>query len=383
MSEVKKILFVDDDESIISGIKLTVGRKFEVSTSTSVTEALEIFKSEGPFAVVVSDFQMPVMNGADFLQKIRETDLEVVTMLLTGAANFEEISDAVHHGRIFRLLGKPCSKEKMVGHLDAALAQYRMIRAEKDLLEETLNGALRALSAILAASKPLFFGRAQRVKNMSFDLAKQLKINDPWRLELASTFTYLGHVGLPDSVQKDVYDQNDLSQEVQEIISRFPEFISSVLGEIPRLDEIPTIIRHIDDDYNSQVLDKTGILKLASILRFSQEYDVLAASGRSNKKIFEVLSDRQRKFLPGVLDAFLELYDFSEEADTIDVVHPSEFLPGMEINQDLYLPDETLIAPKGTIVEQHFMRIIDNYYATYHGGNPFPEKVQVILRKKK
>jgi hypothetical protein len=214
-------------------------------------------------------------------------------------------------------------------------------------------------------------------------LAKQLKINDPWRLELASTFTYLGHVGLPDSVQKDVYDQNDLSQEVQEIISGFPEFISSVLGEIPRLDEIPTIIRHIDDDYNSQVLDKTGILKLASILRFSQEYDVLAASGRSNKKIFEVLSDQQRKFLPGVLDAFLELYDFSEEADTIDVVHPSEFLTGMEINQDLYLPDETLIAPKGTIVEKHFMRIIENYYATYHGGNPFPEKVQVILRKKK
>ena len=68
---------------------------------------------------------------------------------------------------------------------------------------------------------------------MSFDLAKQLKINDPWRLELASTFTYLGHVGLPDSVQKDVYDQNDLSQEVREIISGFPEFIGSVLGEIP------------------------------------------------------------------------------------------------------------------------------------------------------
>ena len=62
---------------------------------------------------------------------------------------------------------------------------------------------------------------------------------------VSSTFTYLGHVGLPDSVQKDVYDQNDLSQEVQEIISGFPEFISSVLGEIPRLDEIPTIIRHM------------------------------------------------------------------------------------------------------------------------------------------
>ena len=117
MSEVKKILFVDDDESIISGIKLTVGRKFEVSTEClRDRSSRKVFKNEGPFAVVVSDFQMPVMNGADFLQKIRETDLEVVTMLLTGAANFEEISDAVHHGRIFRLIGKPCSKEKMVGH---------------------------------------------------------------------------------------------------------------------------------------------------------------------------------------------------------------------------------------------------------------------------
>ena len=128
---------------------------------------------------------------------------------------------------------------------------------------------------------------------------------------------------------------------------------------------------------------RTGHMSTVASQRMFKEYDVLAASGRSNKKIFEVLSDQQRKFLPGVLDAFLELYDFSEEADTIDVVHPSEFLTGMEINQDLYLPDETLIAPKGTIVEKHFMRIIENYYATYHGGNPFPEKVQVILRKKK
>ena len=80
MSFSKKILFVDDEETILSGFELTLGRSFDVTVSASVTEALYIFKDHGPFAVVVSDFQMPVMWGAEFMQKIRELDKEVVTM---------------------------------------------------------------------------------------------------------------------------------------------------------------------------------------------------------------------------------------------------------------------------------------------------------------
>ena len=127
----------------------------------------------------------------DFLQKIRESDLEVVTMLLTGAANFEEILDAVHHGRIFRLLGKPCTKEKMVGHLDAALAQYRMIRAKKDLLEETLTGLFARCRPFLRLPSLSFSVPAQGSRIWHFDLAQKLEINDAWRLELASTFSLI------------------------------------------------------------------------------------------------------------------------------------------------------------------------------------------------
>ena len=74
MSDSSKILFVDDEESILTGFKLTLGRSYKIYVSSSVTKALEIFKDQGPFSVVVSDFQMPVMNGAEFLQKIRELD---------------------------------------------------------------------------------------------------------------------------------------------------------------------------------------------------------------------------------------------------------------------------------------------------------------------
>jgi hypothetical protein len=54
----------------------------------------------------------------------------------------------------------------------------------------------------------------------------------------------------------------------------------------------------------------------------------------------------------------------------------------MELNQDMRLPDATLIAPKGTIVDDHFLRIMRNYYATYD-EKPFPDAVQVLVRKGK
>ena len=182
--QTSKILFVDDDELVLSGLTLTVGRKYDISTAISGMEGLEVFEKEGPFAVIVSDFNMPQMDGSEFLREIRKKDKEVVTMLLSGGANFNEVSDAVRRGGIFRLIGKPCPTELMVENLDQALKQYRTIRAEKDMLEQTMNGVVRAITTILAASKPLFFGRSERVKQLAFDLAKELNLTEDWRLEL-------------------------------------------------------------------------------------------------------------------------------------------------------------------------------------------------------
>ena len=61
---------MDDEESILQGFKLTLGRKYEISVASSGKEGLEIYDRDGPFAVVVSDFSMPEMNGAEFLGEL-------------------------------------------------------------------------------------------------------------------------------------------------------------------------------------------------------------------------------------------------------------------------------------------------------------------------
>ena len=62
-----KILFVDDDVMVLSGLKRQLRNQFNIETALSGKEALKIIKTNGPYAVVVSDFLMPGMNGIELL----------------------------------------------------------------------------------------------------------------------------------------------------------------------------------------------------------------------------------------------------------------------------------------------------------------------------
>lgn len=374
-----KILFVDDDELVLSGITLTVGREFDVSTAISGMEGLELFEKEGPFAVIVSDFNMPQMDGSEFLREIRRKDKEVVTMLLSGGANYNEVSDAVRRGGIFRLIGKPCPTDIMVENLKQALKQYRTIRAEKDVLEQTLNGAVRAITAILAASKPLFFGRSERVKKLALLLAEELKLSDDWRLELASTFSHLGYLTLPDEVQEKLYNHEELPDEIMDVVKVFPNFANGILKGIPRLEEITPIIDLIDQDYEEPSSTEDVSAKLASLIRLAKHYERFASDGYSRADIFQKLDEKKAVYLPEALDALRKIKDYSKGEAEIEEISIDKLKSGMRILEELRLPNGTLVAPRGSVVDQHFIKIVENYVLSYF-GNPFPERIKVVMR---
>ena len=51
----------------------------------------------------------------------------------------------------------------------------------------------------------------------------------------------------------------------------------------------------------------------------------------------------------------------------------------MRILEELRLPNGSLVAPKGSVVDQHFIKIVENYVLSYF-GNPFPERIKVVMR---
>lgn len=303
-----KVLFVDDELSILKALRLNLGRLYDVYTAESGVGGLELIEEEGPFEVVVSDFAMPRMNGAEFLEKVREQDKEVVTMLLTGQANFDDVSEVVRKGEIFRLLSKPCPPEKLSKDLEHAIKQYRLVRTEKELLEKTLNGTISALSSLLSASNPKIFNRANRVERLARDTAKKMRLPGGWRLAIAAKFSYLGYLIIPESIQDKVFRGDPVANEYQERIDKIPDSVSKLLKDIPKLESVSRIIKFTGESYDSVVEgSEKEEQDLASLIRLCTMYVSLEESGFTKSEIFKILYSKSDTYLVGSVDALASI----------------------------------------------------------------------------
>jgi serine/threonine-protein kinase len=101
-----RILFVDDEERILTALRSIFRINYQVYTSTNGAEALDIVKKFQPH-VVVSDQRMPEMTGVELLRQVKEAAPSTVRLLLTGYSDLAAIVGSVNEGEVFRFVSKP------------------------------------------------------------------------------------------------------------------------------------------------------------------------------------------------------------------------------------------------------------------------------------
>jgi len=98
------VLYVDDDEAFcrLSKIYLKKMGEFEVTTVGSACEAIDMVLS-GRYDIVISDYQMPGMNGIEFLKEYRKKGGTTPFILFTGKGREEVVIEAINNGAAFYL----------------------------------------------------------------------------------------------------------------------------------------------------------------------------------------------------------------------------------------------------------------------------------------
>src|SRR5690606_32238242 len=104
--------------------------------------ALGMVHTEPPFAVVLSDLRMPLMDGIELLRRVRLSAPDTSRVLLTGHADLQAAVAAVNRGQLHRFLLKPCPRHELITALDAAVELNRRRLAERDVLDETLRASV-------------------------------------------------------------------------------------------------------------------------------------------------------------------------------------------------------------------------------------------------
>ncbi len=373
-----KILCVDDEDAILRGFQLNLRKDFDLHLASNGREGLEVFEKEGGFALVLSDMRMPEMDGATMLSKIKELDHEVVTVLLTGHTDFESAVAAVNEGNVFRMLSKPCPPETLIKVLRTGLEQHDLIISKRILLDQTLRGAVDALAQSLSTAKPLFFGRAQRVRRIAKELGEITKVPETWRLDVASVFSQLAYISIPENVSEDVYHNRKLSPEVKQMVQRLPEDTQKIIDKIPGLEEVGKILGKLDVQYRFEADDGSGIRKSASILKVALDYDYYEQQGHEKSLIVQTLSSRKNDYDPEITGALSQMLVVAEQSFRLEEIPTKKLEAGMRLAQDLRLDDGFLIASSGADIDMQLLKVIRNYDSCYE-ESPFPKKIQVTV----
>lgn len=324
----ERILFVDDEPNILDTFRRNLRRAFDVATAEGPEQGLQALENAGPFAVVVSDLRMPVMDGITFLEHVRERAPDTVRIILSGHGDFATAVAAVNRGAVFRFLTKPCPPEELVTVLRDGLRQHRLVVAERELLRGTLRGSVQVLTDVLALVNPEAFGRSERIRDLVVKLGARLDAKPLWQLELASMLCQLGCVALPPDTLRKRLAGEDLTAEEQQIWGMHPEIAAGLLAHIPRLGEVAAMI-------GAQQMPPGPDVPLgARILRAALDYDVELRRGLSPSLAVAALRVRQERYDPAVLAALA-----ASVADASDVpmreVPLAGLRPGMVLARDL------------------------------------------------
>jgi response regulator RpfG family c-di-GMP phosphodiesterase len=369
--ELPTILCVDDEQRIVESLALHLRRDYQVHTATGGHSALQLLKDKGAPAVIVSDMRMPGMDGATLLKHVKHLYPETTRILLTGDTGRDTPIAAVNEGQIFRFLTKPCPPDQLRAAIDAGVAQHRLLRAEKVLLQETLIGSITALIDILAITHPIAFGRATRIKRLATDLAAALGTQGFWQLEAAAMLSQIGYISLPVELVDKLFYGKRLTAEERQLADNAPQVAQKLLGRIPRLEIVMEILAASQPGKSEQPdgLAKSG----GAILRLVLDYDTQIAQGRSVAEATATLRALNARHDPAYLEKLEIMVGAVAGTAKVTEVLVGRLTPGMVFMDDLRTAVGALLVPKGFEVTEIFLERVRNF-----GPAMLQEKIRVM-----
>jgi sigma-B regulation protein RsbU (phosphoserine phosphatase) len=143
----RKVLFVDDEPNTLQTLRRelrdwsrTTG--IEVTTTTDPLAVIGMLEADkDAYELIVSDLRMPSMKGSDLLIAVKERFPDIMSILLTGYAEVQEVMRAVKAG-IFSYILKPWDGDYLRAEIDKALSVYR-IRKENAEHQKRVDMELR------------------------------------------------------------------------------------------------------------------------------------------------------------------------------------------------------------------------------------------------
>ena len=145
--EAYRILLVDDEPNVIKALMRVFRQEnYQLSFAPNGQAALALMDKER-FHVMICDYMMPVMNGAELIRQARAAQPDMIRIMLTGHADTAAVMAAVKDGAVYKFILKPWNDDDLRVTVALALEQYELLRKNHELKKENADKA-REISAL-------------------------------------------------------------------------------------------------------------------------------------------------------------------------------------------------------------------------------------------
>jgi CheY-like chemotaxis protein len=362
-----KLLCVDDEPRVLSGLERHLRERFEFLSATSGAAGLDVLSANKDLAIIISDMRMPEMDGATFLKHARSLRPDAVRILLTGHADIPAAIKAVNQGQIFRFLTKPCPPDDLIIVVNEAQRQYELIVAEKTLLDRTLLGCIKALIGAMSLANPAATGRAVRLKRRICAIGRELGVDQRWQVEAAAMFSALGSFGLPPTIVQKLANSEPLDDLERTEALAAAKAANWLIARIPRLEPVSRLLDFALGIDTSDPVDALGREHL-ELLRLGIELDTLEARGTNGEEALAALRGCA-KYSAKLLEAAARALRATQQRSQRITVPLASLRTGMILDEDLRTPQGVLIAQRGCEVTPSFLLHVHRFKGAIDRAN--------------
>jgi response regulator RpfG family c-di-GMP phosphodiesterase len=361
-----RLLFVDDETDLLAFYRQVFEKDHEVSVFSGAREALAHLQTDPDYAVIVSDFSMPGMDGIEFLAEARTVAPRAVRIMLTGYASEETAINAVNRGDIYKFLRKPTRIAEFSQAINSALRQHAVLAAEHELLEQTLRGSIEMLTEVLSLANPLIFGRSTRRKDHMLQLARRMRLENTWELEAAAMLCEVGLLTQSENIIHKIVHHDAMTPLEEQESHRQARIGADLVRKVPRLEGVAESIlyqyKHFDGSGypEDETLAGTDIPVGARMLLALKDFRRALAQGHEHADVLDNMRRRGNLYDREIVEALGQLDTLDGESEVLRLSVFS-LTAGAVLAADVFSRRGSLVMRKGQEVSPYLAEKLHHF----------------------
>lgn len=359
MQHNKRLLYVDDEENLLSSFRSLMRKEdVDVYLLKESTAIVDMLKTNGPFAVVISDQRMPEMQGVEVLQAVWEAHPDTIRILMTGFSDMTSTIRAINEGKIARYVGKPWQDDDLRAIVHEAITHYNLQKENeflverlrernanlKEVLDGTVRETIRILGDLLGHVNPTAGAWSQRIKRLgltALSIMPDVDERERWEISCAFDLFSFGLAIQPVTVQAAI------TKIGMSALERFPAaknhhlVAATILDSIPRFKGVANIVRLQEKDFNGigdpveLHVEGKDIPLGARILHILLGLERETTPGFKGREVLDRMSKEPHRYDVDIIKLILGYRRTSTGERVLTVTRAEDLNPGMVLQDDI------------------------------------------------